>query len=132
MFVSGGRSGASVERILLSVGLDKPGERLGQVFAAGGGHEERGEVPKIRIGVTTRQSTVTSSSLVLPGSIWCTDTAGVPGPAPRTLPRGRTSTREPGKRGLDCCCCCCGDAVSFAGNGKRGKFKKMLGETVAS
>ena len=48
MFVSGGRSGASVERILLSVGLDKPGERLGQVFAAGGGHERRGEVPKIR------------------------------------------------------------------------------------
>ena len=37
-------SGASVERILLSVGLDQPEERPGQVFAAGGGHEERGEV----------------------------------------------------------------------------------------
>ena len=29
VFVSGGRSGANVERILFSVGLDKPGERLG-------------------------------------------------------------------------------------------------------
>ena len=48
VFGSGERSGASVERILVSVGLDKAGERLGQVLAAQGSHERRMKWPRIR------------------------------------------------------------------------------------